>query len=133
MTAGRATRRRLSGAAHDSSIDLSECVCPSGIVHEQALTDGRVDPALLEQVAVATQQIAKTGRTAVCGVVALPRGVHPEHQLSGAAVRDGCLDQVERAVRAVAPPERLVVDDERAGRQQVAVVATVLDLVDVTE
>ena len=38
-----------------------------------------------------------------------------------------------RAVRAVAPPERLVVDDGRAGRQQLVVVAAILHLVDVTQ
>ena len=92
-----------------------------------------VDAALLEQVAEAAQQVAETGRTAVCAVVALPRGVHPEHHLTGPPVRDGRLEEVEGAVRAVAPPERLVVDDGRAGRQQLAVVAAVLDLVDVAE
>ncbi len=52
---------------------------------------------------------------------------------SSSPSRGGPGQQVQRPVRSVAPAERLVVDDERAGVQHRPVVAAVGDLVDVAQ
>ena len=66
-------------------------------------------------------------------VIATPCRVHADDDPVGEAVLGHPFDQLHGAVRAVAPAERLVVLGERAGREQLAVIAAVDDLVDVAE
>jgi len=56
-----------------------------------------------------------------------------EHHLSDETIRGYGLEEAQRPVLALAPAERLVIDRKGAGRQHLAVIPAVHDLVDVTE
>ena len=79
---------------------------PRRVGHEQAVEHGTIDPGGVEQPTKTVQQPGQAGRATVDAVVAAPRGIHPEDDLVVEPVLGHPLDQLQGAVRPVAPAER---------------------------
>ena len=126
-----AGQQRLAALAHRST--SANANARAGLSTKNRRRIGASRPRASISSLKPPEQVGQPRRSAVRDVVALARGVHPEHDLAGLAVLDRPLEELEGAVRRVAPAEALVVDDRRAGREQLAVVAAVDDLVDVGE
>ncbi len=128
-------RREWRGAVGPSSslLGVAEGEHPCRVRHEQAMEVVLAEPVLAQGVAERAEQEREPGRPAERRPVTTARGIVAQDDVVEQPILGQPVEELERAVRGIAPAEGAVVLERRTRRAQLPVVAAVDDLVDVAQ